>query len=340
MKRYLLVAAVILLLVPIYLLMKQSLSSVQKKDQVAQKTLTKLKISYIVDDVTEVPVAIAIKNGYFKKYGLDVKAIKSIKSLNSSLLSGESDISVGIPPAFIMAAAEGAEIKTVGTVSNDSPQVFVSYKKPADIKVVGIPRTAGESHLRTLELLPLLGVDVASVNFQVLGTHDVLAKTLAEKKVDGGSFQKGVWLLFKQQNNVSDEFKILAETTNDNKLSKPDIIFVKTAFLKNNKLTISNFAKAMLEANVWVEKNSTEKVASEITEVNGLTKNEAVLLTSLYKASVKNTKFTPDSKRLDVVKSSLTEIAPKTKDFNIENLVSFEVSDVLKKDGFLKQYGF
>lgn len=314
--------------------------NVHKSPQPNPQKLTKLKIGYIVSDVAEVPVAVAIKNGYFKENGLDVKVVKSVKSVNTGLISGETDIAMGPAAPFIMAAAQGSDFKAVGNLSNDYPFVFVSYKNPSEIKTIGVSRIGGETHLRSIEFFKYLKLDANNTTYQVLGTHDVLAQVLVNKNVDAGSFVKGVWLLYKNKNQISNEYKILVDTSIDKELQIPDVIFVKGSFLSKNKNLVESFSKAVLEANNWIKNNQLDIIVASINGVNGLSSVDAKILAPVYKTALLNTKYTLDLKRLDIIRASLVDFAPQTKNYNISSLLDFQISDALKSKGLLLKYGF
>jgi ABC-type nitrate/sulfonate/bicarbonate transport system substrate-binding protein len=342
MKKVLLIlGAIILILVLLFAFKNQILNLVNKPDQ--EKTpikLTKVAVSFQDSDVIEAPMAVAIKQGLFEKYGLDVKSVKTIKSISSSLSGGQADISIAPPSTFLMAAAKGLDIKYVGTAANDQPQVFVSYKDPDEIKLIGINRVGGEGHIRTLKFLNAMGIDKDSVNLQSFGDRNETVLLLADKKVDAAAFGKAIWYLFKNKNKTSDEFKIIGDSSNLKEVSSPMGMYTKTEFLNNNKEALVNFSKAIIEANYWIQNNSEEKVAKEITGVNGVTQENAPIFAKLYKEALNNTKFTPDAKRLELIRVGLEEFAPQTEDYDINKFISLEVANSLKEEEFLSKFGY
>ena len=306
----------------------------------SQKPLTKIKAAYILNSMSELPVAVAMKNGYFEKYGLEVESIKSTNATNNSktFLSGGADLAMGYPTAYLQAAAEGAGIKLIGVVNYNNPFVFVSKVEAAGIRNIGVTNKTGETYSATLAFLKSLNIDSESVNFTVLGSQDVIGKALVVGSIDAAVYPESVWAMFVDRNKIGNELKIVAKTADkDRKISG---IFVKGETLEAKKQAVEDFSKALLEANYWIKTNSVEAITKAVTGVNKISEDDAPYLAKFGKEAVNGVLFTPDLNVIDKVRKGLEEQSPKMKDYKVSVFTSFEISDFLKKEGLLTKYGF
>lgn len=337
MKKYLSVVLGIFLVLSALFISKAYL---KKSVAPTPKPTVKIKVAFIANSMSELPVAVAMKNGYFEKYGLEVESIKTTNATNNSktFISGGSDLAMGYPTAYMLAAAEGANIKFIGVVNYNNPFVFVSRVNAVNIKNIGVTNKTGETYNATLAFLKSLNIDPQNVNFTVLGSQDLVGKALVAGSIDGAVYPDSVWAMFKDRSKIGDELKIIAKTADKDK--KISGIFVKGETLLNKKDVIENFSKAMLEANYWIRTNSVEAITAEVAGVNKISKDDAPYLAKFGKEAVNGVLFTPDPALIEKVRKGLEEQSPKMKAYKAVDFVSFEISDLLKKAGLLSQYGF
>lgn len=326
-----------------YLNNKSAKTSQQKSKQIAassNKSLTKVKVAYFNSSIIEASLGVGLKKGFFEKYGLNVEPQKVNKAISTAITSKQVDIAIDAPSTFIMSKANGgANIFTVGEATSDTPFVLVSYKEPKDIKNIAIPRIGGELYLRAIEALKSLGINQSSVNFQVSGSIEASTLMLSQKKVDATMLMKPQWMLFKKRNNISNDFKILVDTSKEKDLRNPMIIIVSGDYLIKNKKIIQDFSKAILETNSWIKSSNEKEVARALEGFDNLNYDEALILIQTYKYALEDLHFAPDVKKMDEITKSLgTQI--KTKNFDVKSFISFEISDSLQKDGFLSRLGF
>lgn len=305
------------------------------KKPVAKPT-TKVKVVFVSNSLSELPVAVALKNGYFEKYGLSVESIKTTNAANNSktFLSGGADIAMGYPTAYLLAGAEGADVKFIGVANYNNHFEFISKVDASKISKIGITSKTGETYAATLAFLKSLNIDSQNITFTVLGSQDLIGKALVAGSIDAAVYPDAVWAMFKDRNKIGEDLKIVASTKDkDRKISG---IFVKGDSLVNRKEAIENFSKAILEADYYIKTNSE----ATITGVNKIKSDDAPYLAKYGKQAVMGLLFTPDLKLIENVAVGLESQSPKMKDYKVSNFVSFEISDLLKQQGILTQYGF
>ena len=101
----------------------------------SQTPMTKIRIGLTSPSITELPIQIAIKKGFFKDEKLDPQTIviRSADIIVKALLSGQVDYSTSLA-SLATAALKGLPIKVVGVIVKKSTFVMVSESNVASIK--------------------------------------------------------------------------------------------------------------------------------------------------------------------------------------------------------------
>lgn len=303
---------------------------------------SKIKIAYInINKLWEIPMVVASQKGLFKKYNIDPKTIISQESASKLLAAGKVDAIFNVPYPSLLANIEGANLSWAGTLINNSPVVLVSAKDPQKIKTVAVyPRANALNKANTIKALKEINIDSNGVTFEEVSTEQIALTSLIEGKADAvGNVQRSHWQVFNQKNKLSDEYKILVDTQEKEHLRISGGLIVRNEFIKNNKTTVENFAKALLEAASWTRSNKkdTVKLLAEKLNIND---SEAEIYVDEFITVTNNLTFAPNRQQAKSLLKDVEKINPKAKDYNIDNFIFNGISDPLKSSGFLEKTGF
>jgi ABC-type nitrate/sulfonate/bicarbonate transport system substrate-binding protein len=155
--------------------------------------LRPLRVANASTTPTNLPVWLALDDGYFRRHGLDVEvsSLRSGPALQAALIAREVDIAVGGYSAAIQAKAGGAEIVLLGTLLNLPVAGFTvrpDIQRPADLrgKRMGVQAVGGSIWARGMMGLEKLGLDPERDEIAVLtiGDQPTLGLALAAGSID------------------------------------------------------------------------------------------------------------------------------------------------------------
>lgn len=339
MKKILIGIAIILVALGVLLFSFNKINEQKKLAAIPTPTKApsyKAKLGMIKNGFSEPLTIVASKKGFFKKNDVEVTIQKIEKGISTALVSKQVDAAIDTPGTFIISRANGeADILEIGEVSYDSPAVFLSYKKPEEIKTIGVSRLGGDHYTRTLQALDVLKIDPKKVRFQIIGSSDNSLLALIEKKVDATSMTTQRWNLFKLRNKPSDEFKVLVDSSKYKEIRNPQILVANADFLKTNANAARALLKSLIEADYWIKNAKAEDVAKLIEGENDLKFEEALIFAKNYKDSMGELKFKPDMTRLSEITKEVEQDI-KGKKFDIATFVSSDLINSLEKEGLLK----
>lgn len=140
-------------------------------------------------------VFVAQDQGFFRKYGLDVRFVhvRSGPIGMAALSAGESQLHVGsVTGATLGAVAEGSDAVFVAGLINKLTGTFMvnsKIKTPADLKgkALGVSSMSGGSWIFTMLALDHWGLDVKrdAITIRVVGDDSVRAQAIAAEIIDG-----------------------------------------------------------------------------------------------------------------------------------------------------------
>lgn len=140
-------------------------------------------------------IFVAEDQGFFRKYGLDVKHVyvSSGSVALAALASGDAHFYTGSPTgATLGAVAGGLDVVFVAGLVNKLNGAFAvepSIKTPADLKnkTIGVQSIGGGIWMITMMLLNHWELDLKrdNIKFRVLGDFTVLTQSLASHLIDG-----------------------------------------------------------------------------------------------------------------------------------------------------------
>lgn len=295
-----------------------------------------LAISFV--KANQMPIIVASEKGFFKKYNLDVEIKQVEKNVTQVIASGNADVTLSTPNISLAAVVAGSPLSWIGSVNSDQATVLVSIKDPKNIKTVGV--ISGPARAQTLGMLTLLGINPENLTIQEVSDNQARLRAIQTKQVDAIHVPKPDWLIFKKQANLSDEYKILLDSSTNPKAYMPIGITVRNDFLKSNKQTVENLAKALLEADFWILNNKDEFITLAQKSFSDMPADDAQIQAESYLGTLSSLQFTPTLEKaeqmLDLVK--VNNLAAG--DYNVENFMSLTIADSLTESGFLAQLGF
>jgi len=337
-----LVVLFLILFIAAYLLGKDKLSPPKLQNQpptVNNSTL--LKVNLITTNVksNQIPVVIALKKGFFEKYNIEANIEEVPKNSLQVLISGKGDAILLTPNVALAAAVEGAKLSWVGTVNNNNNWVVVSSKNIQNIKTMGV--LSGLDKINSLGLFQLLSVNSDNIQFQELADTQTKLIALKEKQVDSIGVAKTDWLLFQKKFNLSDEYKIILDSSINEKAALPIAVIVRSEFL-DNKTISENFIKALIEANYWIKnKDNKQELIKLISQYySNMSIEDATIYAEIYLSTLPGLNPVPDIQKGEDVLKLITNINPKAKDYDINNFISNKTLTSLKESGFLNQFSF
>ncbi|HLY63895.1 MAG TPA: ABC transporter substrate-binding protein, partial [Chloroflexota bacterium] len=162
----------------------------------ASGAATKLTVSYSNIVADELPVWIAKEGGYFQNNGLDVTEnyVQSSSGI-AALLSGETQVFQGGGSETLSAAAGGADVEIVASITPVYPfalEVPASIPSAADLKgkKVGVSSFGSSSDTATRVALQKLGLDPnKDVSILAVGSEETRIQSLINGAIQGGVAQ-------------------------------------------------------------------------------------------------------------------------------------------------------
>ena len=163
-----------------------------------------------VPEQVNIPILLAIENGYFTEFGLDVQ-YKLVPEGTGKMLdlleTGELDVALTVTDGFIAGRAKGRKVELLGTYvsspliwavagSVTSPILSLDNLRNCTSNIrVGISRLGSGSHTMAQYMSSqLLGIPVEKLSFVVANNFDGLCRGVTE-----GLFDIFMWETFTTQ---------------------------------------------------------------------------------------------------------------------------------------------
>jgi ABC-type nitrate/sulfonate/bicarbonate transport system substrate-binding protein len=301
---------------------------------------SKIILTYSFAKANQLPVIVAREKGFFKENNVEVEINQVATNATSVLASGKADVLLATPNIALPAVIEGSGLSWVGTINNDQHFVVVSTKNIKDIKTAGV--IAGPGRAQTVGLLEFLGADIKNIQYQVVAGNQERLLALQQKQVDVIHTPKADWLNFKRKADLSDEYGILLDSSDEKKVQTPIGIIVRNEFLNNNKGTVESFVKALLEADSWINNKSNQEEFVRLLEKNfsDVPKEDILVEAESFTSTLEGLEFTPNLEKGKEMLKLVEASNPKAKDYDLGSFINTEISTSLKNSGFLSQLGF
>jgi NitT/TauT family transport system substrate-binding protein len=232
-------------------------SLVSASSVLAASAPTKVVLSSASFSEKEGAFFVAEDQGFFQKYGLDVKHVymRTGSVALAALASGDSQFYSGSPTATVLGAFTGGldGVWVAGLINKLSGAFVVdpSINSPADLKnkTIGVQSIGGGHWMITMLVLNHWGLDPKrdNIRLRVLGDYSVLAQSMANHIIDGAH------LSYTFANSVERQgFRILADEL---KLGIPyqnTAIITRRSFINASPQVVERFLRALLESVAFI----------------------------------------------------------------------------------------
>ena len=244
---------------------------VKKRDKKDDDTIKTIKVNEVTRSVFYAPQYVAISNGYFKDYGIEIDLTtgQGADAVMTSVLSGEAQIGFAGPEASIYVYNEGKEDYTqvFAQLTKRDGSFLVSKEKIENFdwndlkgKTV-IPGRKGGVPYMTLEyVIKQKGLNPKS---------DLILDDSIKFDLMASAFSSGsadfVTLFEPTASNIQNMGKGYIVTSVGKEAGEIPYTayFAKKSYIESNEELIQNFTDAIYEGEKWV----SEHTASEIAEV-------------------------------------------------------------------------
>ena len=270
MKRKIIMLIVIFLIIAII----AGIAIYQKNNNKTNSNSTVIKMNEVTRSVFYAPQYVAINNGYFKDYNIEIDLTtgQGADAVMTSVLSGESQIGFAGPEASIYVYNEGKEDYTqvFAQLTKRDGSFLVSKEKIDNFdwnmlkgKTVipgrkgGVPYMTLEYVIKQKGLTP--GKDLTlddSIKF------DLMASAFTSGSADY------VTLFEPTASNIEKLGKghIVASVGKEAGEIPYTAYFAKKSYLSENKDLLQRFTDAIYEAQIWTKEHSSEEIAEAIKD--------------------------------------------------------------------------
>ena len=268
MKRKIIMLIVIFLIIAII----AGIAIYQKNNKKTDSNATVIKMNEVTRSVFYAPQYVAINNGYFKDYNIEIDLTtgQGADAVMTSVLSGESQIGFAGPEASIYVYNEGKE---------DYTQVFAQLTKRDGSFLVSKEKTENFdwNMLKGKTVMPGRKGGVPYMTLEYVIKQKGLKPGKDLTLDDSIKFD----LMASAFTSGSADYVTLFEPTASNieKLGKGHIIasvgkeageipytayFAKKSYIENNETTIQNFTNAIYKGQKWVKEHTAKEIAEAI----------------------------------------------------------------------------
>ena len=236
--------------------------------------ITRIKVSEVTRSVFYAPQYVAINNGYFKDYGIEIDLTtgQGADAVMTSVLSNEVQIGFAGPEASIYVYNEGKE---------DYTQVFAQLTKRDGSFLVSKEKIDNFdwSMLKGKTIIPGRkgGVPYMTLEYVIKQnglnpSTDLVLDDSIKFDLMASAFTSGeadfVTLFEPTASNIQDIGKgyIVASVGKESGEIPYTAYFAKKSYIESNEETIQNFTNAIYKGQKWVEEHTAEEVAEVIQD--------------------------------------------------------------------------
>lgn len=248
------------------------------------KTPVELRIGYSITSLNHAPTMVAIEKGIFSKYGLSVKtvALKNGGDVAQALAAGQIDLGAGGVTNFFTPIDNGVPIKFIMPimagpssirVRKDSGITTLAQLKNARI---GVEPNMSSDTLVVLQVLKEENIETKNLNLVPIEKTLRPIALLQKKEIDASVINSS------DVNNydpkLSMELKGWAESIYPKQSYLRGGVVVNTNYLDANPEIITNYVKAITEAQKFLKENPAESarlVTEHMRKVSGSTNTTA-----------------------------------------------------------------
>jgi len=201
---------------------------------------------------------VADEQGFFRKYGLDVKLVhvRSGPVSLSALSAGESHFYNGSATGSTLGAIAGGldAVFIAGLINKLTGTIVVNpaIKSPSDLrgKNIGVQSMGGGIWMFTMLALDHWGLDPKrdKIQFRVIGDESVLAQSIAAQVIDGSYLSYTFASILERQG-----FRVLADLSKLNISYQGTGIITRRSFINSNPHTAESLLRALVEAIAFIQ---------------------------------------------------------------------------------------
>jgi NitT/TauT family transport system substrate-binding protein len=295
----------------------------------------KLTVPYNSLSYDVAPLWVAIDEGLFRRYGVDVTPGGATKStaLVASLLSGEQPVAICGPDAVVSADLNGADIVIIaaGPRADFTVVAKKSIHRIADFKgkKIGITNFGTTHDFLTRYVLPQAGIGVSEVTLVPLGQAGLLP-ALVSSTIDGAIMQANEIVAARKYSNLTE----LAKSDDYPLFLYAGSLIGKKSWLAAHREAAMDLVKGYVAGSVAI-RNDKASAIRIIAKYSGEKDKSALewgyeeLLTRMPRVPI------PDAKYLqaDLDESPL----PSAKTANPAEFIDPSYVAALERDGFVNQ---
>ncbi len=270
MKKKIIIGVVILLIVAII----AGFIVIKNNNKSTNDETTVIKMNEVTRSVFYSPQYVAINNGYFDEYGIEIDLTtgQGADAVMTSVLSGECEIGFAGPEASIYVYNEGKE---------DYTQVFAQLTKRDGSFLVSKEKIENFdwSMLKGKTVIPGRkgGVPYMTLEYVIKQhglTHgkDLVLDDSIKFDLMASAFASGdadyVTLFEPTASNIQNMGKgyIVASVGEESGEIPYTAYFAKKSYIEDNEETIQNFTNAIYKGQKWVEEHTAEEIAEVIQD--------------------------------------------------------------------------
>ena len=270
MKKKIIIGVVILIIVVTII----GVVTIKNSKNDTNDNITLIKMNEVTRSVFYAPQYVAISNGYFKEYGIEINLTtgQGADAVMTSVLSGESEIGFAGPEASIYVYNEGKEDYTqvFAQLTKRDGSFLVSKEKIDNFdwsmlkgKTV-IPGRKGGVPYMTLEY-------VVKQNGLTPG-KDLILDDSIKFDLMASAFTSGdadfVTLFEPTASNIQNIGKgyIVASVGKESGEIPYTAYFAKKSYIENNQETIQNFTNSIYKGQKWVKEHTAKEIAEVIKD--------------------------------------------------------------------------
>lgn len=268
MKKKIIISVLILIIIAIVV----GVLIIKKQNNNTNRENIVIKMNEVTRSVFYAPQYVAINNGYFKDYGIDIELMtgQGADAVMTSVLSGEAQIGFAGPEASIYVYNEGKEDYTqvFAQLTKRDGSFLVSKDKLSDFKW---------EYLKGKTIIPGRkgGVPYMTLEY-VIKQHGLNPKT--DLKLDdsikfdlmASAFTSGsadfVTLFEPTASNIQNLGKgyIVASVGKESGEIPYTAYFAKKSYIQKNEQTIQDFTNAIYKGQKWVKEHTSKEIAETI----------------------------------------------------------------------------
>jgi len=203
-------------------------------------------------------VFVAQDQGFFRKYGLDVRFVhvRSGPIGMTALASGESQLHVGsVTGATLGAVAEGSDaVFVAGLINKLTGAIVVSpkIKSPSDLKgkALGVSSASGGSWVFTMLALDYWGLEPKrdGITIRIVGDDSVRAQAIMSETIDGAQLGYTFASMLKSRG-----YPILADLARLPISYQGTGVITRRSFIASSPDIVENILRALVESIAFIQ---------------------------------------------------------------------------------------